>query len=467
MLAQKLCEVENPSHDNIILQLPTSQCSIKIGTYQDVLPSVYNYRKSEPLKGRVELLTPAGEVLGKTEEFEVMAGESAQPVMNIFMNGLDEGDYKIRMVENDEVIVERKAHISAREVFDVKLSNIHTTFDQIEKIGVEFTNKDDFDFEAELDWEEEEAIKVGGARVAQKPISAPTLVPETSVAKATARPSTRFSAALDLVEANANADESDNYGTSILAADDAPTLATDDETFLTDAPPLLLDFENELLEGTDENASNVRGDAESTQVAKPAPLAAFPAPNADDAVALPSLPALVADDASPESSESASLPILVFDDATEATPSTASNVSTANETATLEDVPLLLLPDVEMSDAQPTVETPKKTASRSTPKVALKSDLTPPLKTRGRAVAPIVPNAKKPSPSVKTTPDAQPETPSAKTTPDAQPTPTEAPVWRAVEPKPARPQAQVAPPSAKTARVATEKGATFRKPEIH
>ena len=70
-----------------------------------------------------------------------------------------------------------------------------------------------------------------------------------------------------------------------------------------------------------------------------------------------------------------------------------------------------------------------------------------------RVVAPVVPNAKKAT-------SAQPTQ-----TPNKQPTPTPVPVWRAVEPKAT--QAKVAPPIAETARVATEKGATFRKPEIH
>ena len=49
-------------------------------------------------------------------------------------------------------------------------------------------------------------------------------------------------------------------------------------------------------------------------------------------------------------------------------------------------------------------------------------------------------------------------------TPSAKPAPTPAPVWRAVEPKSV--QTQVAPPIAETARVESEKGATFRKPII-
>lgn len=332
----------------------------------------------------------------------------------------------------------------------------------------------DYDFEAELDWDEEEPIKVGGARVARQPLSAPTLVPETSVAKATARPTTRFADALDLVDSTANVDAESDYAEPILT-DDVAILATDaPEATPNEEVPLLLDFENGLLEEAEKTDAN---DAQSaaTPIGKPAPLAALPTPDAADAIALPSLPAVaaVADDvanAEPNADDSA-LPVLVFDAETNSAPPTAPSVSTPDETTSLDDVPLLLLPDFETSNAVPEPESPKKTASRPSAKVALKSDL-PSSKTRGRGapvapVVPVAPNAKKPSssqPSQPTQPtqSAQPTQPvQATQTPSA---PTPAPVWRAVESKPA--QTQVAPPIAETARVAPEKGATFRKPVI-
>jgi hypothetical protein len=211
-------------------------------------------------------------------------------------------------------------------------------------------------------------------------------------------------------------------------------------------------------------------------------LAALTTPNAADAVALPGL---LSDaetaDANAEPNEVATdLPVLVFDDATLAETPAASSVAQPAAPSSDEDVPLLLLPDPGTADAAPTLATPEKTASPAIPKVAFKNDLTP-TSPRGRVAAPIVPNAKKPTPakSAKTTGPATPiksantkkqekstlpQQPQA--VPNAQ---TPAPVWRAVEPKPA--QAKVAPPIAETARAETEKsgkgGATFRKPEIH
>lgn len=150
VLADRLCDAEQPGNDNVLIQLPSSQSIIKIGTSQEIKPSVYNYRKNQSLKGRVELLSPDGKVMGTTEEFEVLPEESYQPSMNVFANGVDEGDYKIRVIENEEILVERTAYITAREVFDVKLSNVTTVFEGIEKIGVSFTNKDDVAFEGKV-----------------------------------------------------------------------------------------------------------------------------------------------------------------------------------------------------------------------------------------------------------------------------------------------------------------------------
>lgn len=342
------------------------------------------------------------------------------------------------------------------------LNQAPSTFNNFDKPSLaqnSFALSDDseseYDFEAELDWEDETPLKVGGARVASQPVSAPTLVPETSVAKATARPSTRFSDALELIDSTANNDDEIDYSEPILT-DDVAILATDDDPSQANEAPLLLDFENELLEEA-ENA-NVNDD-----LSAPAPLAAFPAKNAANAVALPGPPvaAVPQNDANAESSDLASsLPVLVFDDATTSETSTVSSLPSSNETPTVDDVPLLLLPGAETTDATPTPESPRKTASQPSAKIALKDDLTS-KKPRARVVAPIVPKAKK-TPSVQPVPTEKSARPTQ--APSAKPAPTPAPVWRAVEPKSA--QTQVAPPIAETARVESEKGATFRKPII-
>ncbi|MBQ7814672.1 MAG: hypothetical protein IJ387_09310 [Thermoguttaceae bacterium] len=316
----------------------------------------------------------------------------------------------------------------------------------------------DYDFEAELDWNDEEPVKVGGARVAQKPVAAPTLVPETSVAKATARPATKYSDALELVAPsateNANDDGTDVYAPPALvsdAADDA-LVSTDDE--LESGLPLLLDFENELLE----EAENAPLSDAASSVAKPAPLVDFNASNAADAVALPGISSATVssdDDATADDAEvSDALPVLVFDDAALAAPES----ETADAPPANEEAPLLLLPpDVPSELPAPSAQS-AKTASKTPPKLAFKNALAP--NPRGRVVAPLVPNA--------------PKTPRPTTEPTSKPTSVEkssAPVWRAVVPTPDSnaPQAAArsAPPVVETARVVPDKGgATFRQPNI-
>ena len=320
-----------------------------------------------------------------------------------------------------------------------------------------------YDFEAELDWEDAESLKVGGARVARKPVSAPTLVPETSVAKATARPATQYSDALELVvpsaSEDADADVDDAIAPFEIAADDDAivSLATDDELVSTDdeqeaAHPLLLDFENELLE----EAENDSASEAASSVAKPAPLADFDASEAADAVALPGFSsANVSSDAVSDDE----LPVLVFDSETV----NASANATTDAKDVDEETPLLALPAVATPNAVSEVAPPKKNASRPSSKVALKSDLTS--SQPRRFVAPLVPNAAQPNvvPSIKT-PKATRST--VEPTPKPSVEKPSAPIWRAVAPKSA--QNKVAPPIVETARVESEKsGATFRKPEIH
>ncbi len=327
--------------------------------------------------------------------------------------------------------------------------------------------ENEYDFEAELDWDDEEPVKVGGARVAPKPVAAPTLVPETSVAKAAARPATKYSDALELVAPSApetsTADATAAYvplalpsnavEEASLVADDAP-VSTDDE--LESGLPLLLDFENELLEEAENESLS---DAVSP-VAKPAPLVDFNAPNAADAVALPgftSAPASnVADVNADEVDDSESLPVLVFDAAL----LDATTAETADATQTNDEAPLLLLPNAATSEVPATPAKSAKTASATPPKLAFKNNLTP--NQRGRVVAPLVPNAPKTSRST-------PEPISKPTSVEKSP----APVWRAVVPAPASAASQsaarsAAPPIAETARAVPDKGgATFRQPNVH
>lgn len=323
--------------------------------------------------------------------------------------------------------------------------------------------ENEYDFEAELDWEDEEPVKVGGARVAQKLIAAPTLVPETSVAKAAARTSTKYSDALELVAPSATEDATaeyaDAYVTLALPSDEAESasLVSDDALVSTDDElesglPFLLDFENELLEEAEnESLSDV-----ASPVAKPAPLVDFNAPNAADAVALPGF--TTASDANADEVDgSDSLPVLVFDDAL--LDASDAETETADATQTNEEAPLLLLPSDVPSKLPATPAQSAKTASAAPSKLAFKNDLTP--KQRGRVVAPLVPNA--------------PQTSRPTPEPTSKPTSVEkspAPVWRAVVPAPASaasPNAvRSAPPVAETARVAPDKGgATFRQPNVH
>ncbi len=262
---------------------------------------------------------------------------------------------------------------------------------------------DDFDFEAELDWDDE-SFEVGGARVSEPNVSTlapPTLVPETSVAKATARPSTKRGDALSLVVPNANADDAGAYqADKTLATDEAETGA-----------PLLLDFESELLADANE--------PDDETLAPPA-LAQPVSPLAADAVALPADASTEsnanADDA--DASDELALPVLVFDAETES--------DAAEDEATAADVPLLALPGAD--DAKPSA--PKPAAP---PQVALK---------------PVVPKVAAPPKK------------------EEKPAPAPVWRVVVPTPPSAAPTQSAAKPIAKTASLPDGKSATFRKPDI-
>ena len=117
-LADRIADIENPAHDNILIQLPSSECVLSRGKENTVSVSVYNYRKTQPLSGYVQIVSPSGKILDTSDSVTVSAGGSTQADVTVTLTylsnlgGLESGDYKIQFVENSNVIVERKAYLT-------------------------------------------------------------------------------------------------------------------------------------------------------------------------------------------------------------------------------------------------------------------------------------------------------------------------------------------------------------------
>lgn len=308
---------------------------------------------------------------------------------------------------------------------------------------------DDFDFESELDWDDE-PLEVGGARVSTPPsastVAPPTLVPETSVAKATARPATKFSDALALVESDGNDDETETYAEfEPLATDDETETYAELEPLATDGEmetglTLLLDFENELLEETGGLDDETLAPPALAQPLSAAETVASPIDAADALPADSPTNELANADAADGSDASLVLPALVFD------VETPDAETATSEEKTPDALPILLLPGAQTADAT----APSTPPSKPTPSVS--KPATPPRVALKPAAPKIAP------------PDAPASAEKAPSTPPVAVERAEAPVWRAVVPpssSAAKSQTRAAAkPVAKTA------SATFRKPDV-
>ncbi len=108
--ALKMAEAESLGYDNVIIQLPSSQWGISAGTAKNVYVSVYNYRPSSAVSGKLELVSPGGAVVASSD-FSVDSQSSAKIPLSVTLSSIESGDYKIRLSENGKVIKERIAKL--------------------------------------------------------------------------------------------------------------------------------------------------------------------------------------------------------------------------------------------------------------------------------------------------------------------------------------------------------------------
>jgi len=164
--AMKLAEVEEVAYDNFFAQLPSSQTSIEIGIEQSPLLSVWNFRDKESFSGHVELINPEGEVVSKTESFELAAGESAQYPLNMLLTSISEKPYTIRTVENGVAIKETPINLKGLEIFKAELQNAKTGFENLDKITIKFSDivgrsfKGTLSVEPVCEWTLENAVDI-------------------------------------------------------------------------------------------------------------------------------------------------------------------------------------------------------------------------------------------------------------------------------------------------------------------
>jgi len=132
--------VEPIGYDNVILQLPSSECEIEIGAAVTINASLYNYRNKKAVEGFVKLVAPDGDIVSQSDSFTLKAGSSMKIPLDVIVTNIQEGTYNLVLVENGEEIVVRKANIKGEKIFDVKIENIDTDFDRIDSVKVKFAD---------------------------------------------------------------------------------------------------------------------------------------------------------------------------------------------------------------------------------------------------------------------------------------------------------------------------------------
>lgn len=139
-LALKLAKNEAVGHDNVILQLPSAQSQIEVNTESVIYPSLYNYRKQSTLSGYAELVNPDGEVIALSEKIELAPGTNAKVPIKLLLTSVKEGEYRIKFIENDEVICDRKAQITGKKGILAEIENSKNTFEDIDSVKLKFTD---------------------------------------------------------------------------------------------------------------------------------------------------------------------------------------------------------------------------------------------------------------------------------------------------------------------------------------
>lgn len=139
-IAEKFASAETVGHDNVILQLPSAVAKIDLGTEKALEVSLYNFRDEASLSGYVEITDPKGEVVGKSENVTLNADEDTVVYTPTTINKLLDGDYRMKFIENGEVIVDRKAGINVKEKVQVQMIASQVTFEDIKTIDVKVTN---------------------------------------------------------------------------------------------------------------------------------------------------------------------------------------------------------------------------------------------------------------------------------------------------------------------------------------
>lgn len=148
----KMSELEDKTYDNILLQLPSGECTVETYIEKTIYPAIHNY-SDQVLKGYIELVDPDGEVIAKTDNVEVKSNSYEEVPMKIFIEDIKdtkENNYQIRFVSDGEVIRERDAMLKILESISVKLEPAERSVATLDEVKVTVTSLVDNSFQGSV-----------------------------------------------------------------------------------------------------------------------------------------------------------------------------------------------------------------------------------------------------------------------------------------------------------------------------
>ena len=145
-LAIRLSEVEEIGDDNVLCHLPSTEKVVALSSEDTIYASLYNFRDSQSVSGHAQIVSPSGEVVGKSDDVTVEAGVDIELPISIMIPEIKKGDYYLEFVENGEVIKRRKARLKGEIVYEAAFKNITKTFDDIDTVTINYKNYTEKDF---------------------------------------------------------------------------------------------------------------------------------------------------------------------------------------------------------------------------------------------------------------------------------------------------------------------------------
>lgn len=140
--ASELSDFEPICYNNLLMQIPSDEAVIETNIPKTFHVSLYNYTPKE-INGIIELISPSGEILGKTAPVTLSADTNQKVALNALIEKLETDSnavYTMRFVQDGEILKVSTAPIKVKVSLDVKMTLVETTFKDLSQVSVDLKN---------------------------------------------------------------------------------------------------------------------------------------------------------------------------------------------------------------------------------------------------------------------------------------------------------------------------------------